>query len=258
MSLIKNQKNIKIFIENNVNLLKIWKVGIFMNREEIGMFIATLRKEKKLTQEELAERLGVTNKTISRWETGKYMPDLSLLSELSKELGVTINDLLNGERIDKDELEEKTEENIVETINYAQIIIKKSNRKLLIVISSCILFAIGLFGIFDYIYFSPGIYYEGDVSKWEDSFPNHSAYELGLNSGEMPVFKDPNKALKQAKVDYSDAIKEISKKFKLLPLTKYTYKQYGMYGWQVASDNEMINEQGRKLSQFLDIYENSF
>ena len=48
------------------------------------------------------------------------------------------------------------------------------------------------------------------------------------------------------------------KKFKLLPLTKYTYKQYGMYGWQVASDNEMINEQGRKLSQFLDIYENSF
>lgn len=124
MSLRKNQKNIKIFIENNVNLLKIWKVGIFMNREEIGMFIATLRKEKKLTQEELAERLGVTNKTISRWETGKYMPDLSLLSELSKELGVTINDLLNGERIDKDELEEKTEENIVETINYAQIIIK--------------------------------------------------------------------------------------------------------------------------------------
>ena len=111
---------------------------------------------------------------------------------------------------------------------------------------------------FDYIYFSPGIYYEGDVSKWEDSFPNHSAYELGLNSGGMPVFKDPNKALKQAKVDYSDAIKEISKKFKLLPLTKYTYKQYGMYGWQVASDNEMINEQGRKLSQFLDIYENSF
>lgn len=105
MSLRKNQKNIKIFIENNVNLLKIWKVGIFMNREEIGMFIATLRKEKKLTQEELAERLGVTNKTISRWETGKYMPDLSLLSELSKELGVTINDLLNGERIDKDELE---------------------------------------------------------------------------------------------------------------------------------------------------------
>lgn len=258
MSLRKNQKNIKIFIENNVNLLKIWKVGIFMNREEIGMFIATLRKEKKLTQEELAERLGVTNKTISRWETGKYMPDLSLLSELSKELGVTINDLLNGERIDKDELEEKTEENIVETINHAQIIIKKSNRKLLIVISSCILFAIGLFGIFDYIYFSPGIYYEGDVSKWEDSFPNHSAYELGLNSGGMPVFKDPNKALKQAKVDYSDAIKEISKKFKLLPLTKYTYKQYGMYGWQVASDNEMINEQGRKLSQFLDIYENSF
>lgn len=48
MSLRKNQKNIKIFIENNVNLLKIWKVGIFMNREEIGMFIATLRKEKKV------------------------------------------------------------------------------------------------------------------------------------------------------------------------------------------------------------------
>lgn len=57
-----------------------------MNQEKIGKFIAHLRKEKKMTQQEL----GVTNKTISRWENGNYMPDLSLLKPLSKELSISI------------------------------------------------------------------------------------------------------------------------------------------------------------------------
>lgn len=70
-----------------------------MNQEKIGKFISDFRKQKNLTQEQLAEKLGVTNRSISRWETGKTMSDLSLLKPLSKLLGVTINELLSWELI---------------------------------------------------------------------------------------------------------------------------------------------------------------
>ncbi len=72
-----------------------------MNQFKIGKFIGEIRKEKNMKQSELAEKIGVTNKTVSRWETGKYMPDLSLFTEISKVLGVTINELLYGERLIK-------------------------------------------------------------------------------------------------------------------------------------------------------------
>ena len=72
-----------------------------MNQEKIGKFIAELRKEKNITQEELADILGVNVKSISRWENGKTMPDLSLLSILSRKLNVEISELLNGRRMTK-------------------------------------------------------------------------------------------------------------------------------------------------------------
>ena len=58
-----------------------------MNQNQIGKFIAELRKNKHMTQAELGEKLGVTNKTVSRWENGNYMPDLSLLAQLARDLG---------------------------------------------------------------------------------------------------------------------------------------------------------------------------
>ena len=90
-----------------------------MNQEKIGKFISELRKEKNLTQEQLAEKIGVTSKSISRWENGKTMPDVSLFEPLCKELNITINELLSGKRIDKKEYQEKFEENVINTINYA-------------------------------------------------------------------------------------------------------------------------------------------
>ena len=60
-----------------------------MDQIKIGKFIAALRKEKGLTQEKLGEKLGVTNKTVSRWENGNYMPDVEMLSLLSEEFGVS-------------------------------------------------------------------------------------------------------------------------------------------------------------------------
>ncbi len=83
-----------------------------MNQEKIGKFIAECRKERNLTQKELAEKLGVTDKAISKWENGRCMPDISLLKSLTSELGITINELLAGERIIEEDMEEKSEENI--------------------------------------------------------------------------------------------------------------------------------------------------
>lgn len=81
-----------------------------MNQEKIGNFILELRKEKNMTQQELADKIGVTDKAISKWENGRGMPDLSLMKPLCKELGITINELISGERIDKKKYQEKLEE----------------------------------------------------------------------------------------------------------------------------------------------------
>lgn len=77
-----------------------------MNQEKIGRFIAENRKAKKLTQEELAEKLGITNKSISKWENGKCLPDSSLFKPLCKVLDISINELFAGEKLnDKDKKE---------------------------------------------------------------------------------------------------------------------------------------------------------
>lgn len=69
-----------------------------MNQAKIGRFIAELRKEQGWTQMQLGERLGVSNKTISRWENGNYMPDLAVLPELAELLAVSVNELIAGQR----------------------------------------------------------------------------------------------------------------------------------------------------------------
>lgn len=101
-----------------------------MDTKKIGAFIAANRKAKGLTQEQLAEKLGVTNKTISRWETGKYMPDLSLLQPLSEELGISLNELLSGEQIETGHPEESTEPVILNTITYFSERLKDKHRKI--------------------------------------------------------------------------------------------------------------------------------
>lgn len=111
-----------------------------MDTKKIGAFIAMNRKKKGYTQEQLAEKLGVTNKTISRWENGHYMPDLSLLEPLSKELDITLNELLAGKEIVKEEAMEYSEQNLIQTIDYTGNKIKNEHKRIS-------LFIIGL-GIF--------------------------------------------------------------------------------------------------------------
>lgn len=87
-----------------------------MDMSKMGQFLATLRKEQHLTQSELGEKLGVTNKTISRWETGTYLPPVEMLEQLSHLYGLTINELLSGERLSGAAYQEKAEQNIKQTL----------------------------------------------------------------------------------------------------------------------------------------------
>ena len=70
-----------------------------MNQEKIGKFILELRKEKNMTQQELADKIGVTDRAISKWENGRGMPDLSLMKPLCDVLGITLNELISGSLI---------------------------------------------------------------------------------------------------------------------------------------------------------------
>lgn len=84
-----------------------------MNQVEIGKFIAGCRKEKNLTQAQLAEKLNLTDRAVSKWETGKSMPDSSILLALCEILGITVNELLSGEKIDEKNYEKKADENLI-------------------------------------------------------------------------------------------------------------------------------------------------
>lgn len=102
-----------------------------MNQEKIGLFIAKCRREKNMTQEDLAEKLGVSNKSISRWENGKTMMDISLFEPLCNELDISIIELLNGERINdkkKDKLYTKT------LINYSNKVGSRNKQVILTII----------------------------------------------------------------------------------------------------------------------------
>ena len=81
-----------------------------VNQIEVGAFISKCRKAKKLTQAQLAEELNITDRAISKWETGKSLPDSSIMLELCDILGITVNELLKGEREDREPDEEKKDE----------------------------------------------------------------------------------------------------------------------------------------------------
>ena len=85
-----------------------------MDQIKIGKFIAECRKEKKLTQAQLAERLGITDKAVSKWERGLSLPDSSIMLELCTLLGITVNELLSGEEISMENQNQKNEELLLE------------------------------------------------------------------------------------------------------------------------------------------------
>lgn len=107
-----------------------------MDKNATGRFIAELRKQKGFTQKELAEKLKVTDKAISRWETGKGLPDTSLLKPLGDVLGVSVTELLSGKKIEEVDMKERADNIILEALNYS--------KRMLASVIGTILFIIGI------------------------------------------------------------------------------------------------------------------
>ena len=99
-----------------------------MDQIKIGSFIAELRKEKNMTQRILAEKLGVTDRAISKWENGRGLPDVSLMKPLCEILDINVTELLNGERVKETDTSDKTEETVYEVLSDREIQIKNTER----------------------------------------------------------------------------------------------------------------------------------
>ncbi len=87
-----------------------------INAKETGRFIAECRRKKGMTQQELGDRLHVTNRAVSKWENGKSFPDVGLLEDLGRELDVSVGDLLAGKRIEAEHYQKETEKMLVEAL----------------------------------------------------------------------------------------------------------------------------------------------
>ena len=98
-----------------------------MNQQTTGKFIAYKRKENNLTQEQLAAKLGVSNKTISKWETGKCMPDYSVVKSLCEELNITVAELMDGETAVEKSVRAYDDEQIMDLLKRTQDLEKQKN-----------------------------------------------------------------------------------------------------------------------------------
>jgi len=142
-----------------------------MNQQKIGKFIQEKRKEKELSQLELAEKLGVSNRTISKWENGNSMPDYSMINDLCRELDISINELLSGENLTEENYQRKLEENIVSTIDYNNKTRNKRIRRFILFI----LLIVIIYGL--YKAFIAYIYYKDRTVHEDNTFPINQRIE---------------------------------------------------------------------------------
>ena len=115
-----------------------------MDQIKIGKFIAECRKKNNLTQMQLAEKLNITDRAISKWENGKSLPDSSIMLDLCSELKITVNELLSGEMIDMKEHDKKTEELLLELASQDELKNKKLLTAMWILLIASTVFYIGI------------------------------------------------------------------------------------------------------------------
>ena len=111
-----------------------------MDQTKIGKFIAEMRKEQNFTQQDLAEKLGISNKTISKWECGNGMPDISSIIPLCQTLKISVNELISGERLTPDNYSQKADENMMHFMKLEESRLRKLNPLALLLITFGILF----------------------------------------------------------------------------------------------------------------------
>lgn len=115
-----------------------------MDQIKIGKFIAECRKKSNFTQMQLAEKLNITDRAISKWENGKSMPDSSIMLDLCNELKISVNELLNGEMIDMKEYDKKSEELLLELAKQDELKNKKLMTSMWTILLTSTIFYIGI------------------------------------------------------------------------------------------------------------------
>ena len=139
-----------------------------MDQVKIGKFLAELRKEKEMTQEQLAEKLNVARRTISRWETGNNMPDIDMLIEISDLYEVDLREILNGER-KSENMNNETKETVLQAVDYTNSETEKINRRIRICNSIALIMLVVYMSLKD-----TGIYTDNHIT---------SAHSASLYSG---------------------------------------------------------------------------
>ena len=151
-----------------------------MNQEKIGKFILKLRKEKSMTQQELANKLCVTDRAVSHWENGRSLPDVSLFKPLCEVFEISVNELISGEKLSKDKLIKKSDENIINTISNSN----NQKRKAIIIIIVLSFLMLILLAI--------------SILNYRSKYPKIDLYHFSIQSNEE------KKLEKKVKIDSSN------------------------------------------------------
>lgn len=128
-----------------------------MDQIKIGNFIADMRKVKNITQKQMAEQLGISDRTVSKWECGNGMPEVSMMLPLCEILDISVNELLSGERLSQNDYHNKAEENIINLVQEKEKI-NKNGTKTSLLSMFLILLAVGLLMIILSVYTGPSVF----------------------------------------------------------------------------------------------------
>lgn len=195
-----------------------------MDQIKTGKFILELRKEKEMTQKELAEKLGVTDRAVSKWENGRGMPDVSLMKPLCEILGITVSELLSGERIKKEEYQEKSEFRFLDTIEITEKKIKKKNTLLRIVLVASVMLLVGAWLLVYLLPVTRGFFRADEEIGF---FYVHKTLPV-CPDGEMPERYSPGEFVDQ---DITEKI-DMERLKELLPLMRVSvYQEQGGRHW---------------------------
>ncbi len=219
-----------------------------MNQIKIGKFIAACRKNKNLTQAELAEKLNITDKAISKWETGKGMPDSSIMLELCNILDISANELLKGDYIANEVKSKETDENIVNILNeYKRMKKRKNELKIILIILSILIVSIAVtIKISNHI--KEHNYSTINISQKEEDELYSKCLEFFINRHSPNIFHIKNK---DDKPDYNVAVsdfKVFTRMQKIGIIRNGDNIEVYMYilseSYHVENNNELVSDSG--------------
>lgn len=209
-----------------------------MDIKKIGNFITLLRKENGLTQKALAEKIKVTDKAISRWETGKGLPDVSLWQSISDALNINVNELIAGKRIELKEFCSEADKNLIATVNHTK---KKAKRKITILcifISGTLLFLSVIIPLTSNATFFKD-YYSTNVDNHHIAIkiPKHSFYRRTAGEGTWIITLKTLKEHDEVEVfidNYLSSLEPVEKNGEIL----YFDKNQNITIWQYHYTND--------------------